>query len=237
MKRRCGGRSPAQALHCHAPSRVRGAWSSGVERTRSPESEMLARKSRLVMKNTGRSTVAGTPRRWMCASMVACSRSGRRRSRVRRRRRSCRRCPVPVLGDVGDRRAQADLGGESRFVPGQRLHAEHRVRAGHRLAKGNWATLAELAHVGYAELTMERVAERAKTGKRRCTAGGRAGWSWCWPRFTAPGRKAASVDTGSLRGDLLAMIATPKRLTFPLVRGRECCFRFLPEPTLTTTAS
>ncbi|MGI8309088.1 hypothetical protein [Saccharopolyspora hattusasensis] len=59
---------------------------------------------------------------------------------------------------------------------------------GHRLAKGNWATLAELARVGYAELTMERVAERAKAGKRRCTAGARAGWSWCWPRFTAPGR-------------------------------------------------
>lgn len=69
------------------------------------------------------------------------------------------------------------------------------------------ATLAELAEVGYAGLTMERVAERAKTGK--------ASLYRRWPSrmelvlaavYSTWSESAEAVDTGSLRGDLLAVL-------------------------------
>ncbi|MEX5721008.1 TetR/AcrR family transcriptional regulator [Geodermatophilus maliterrae] len=69
------------------------------------------------------------------------------------------------------------------------------------------ATLAELAEVGYAGLTMERVADRASASK--------ASVYRRWPsrielvldavRSTLPD-PASTPDTGSLRGDLLALL-------------------------------
>jgi AcrR family transcriptional regulator len=69
------------------------------------------------------------------------------------------------------------------------------------------ATLEVLAEVGYAQLTMERVAERARTGK--------ASLYRRWPtrveltldavRHAMPDADAPP-DTGSLRGDLLALL-------------------------------
>jgi len=69
------------------------------------------------------------------------------------------------------------------------------------------ATLDELAEVGYAKLTMERVAERAKTGKAALYRR----WSsrmelavqavyHTWPDSGSP------PDTGSLRGDVLTLL-------------------------------
>lgn len=69
------------------------------------------------------------------------------------------------------------------------------------------ATLDELAEVGYAKLTMERVAERARTGK--------ASVYRRWPSrmelameavYHAVPDPASPPDTGSLRGDLLALL-------------------------------
>ncbi|MFP5282264.1 MAG: TetR/AcrR family transcriptional regulator [Actinomycetes bacterium] len=78
------------------------------------------------------------------------------------------------------------------------------------------AALAELQEVGYAGLTMERVAERARTGK--------ASVYRQWPtrlelaldaiRTTFP-EPADAPDTGSLRGDLLALL----RWAADLLRG------------------
>jgi AcrR family transcriptional regulator len=75
------------------------------------------------------------------------------------------------------------------------------------------ATLAELAEFGYAGLTMERVAERAKTGK--------ASVYRRWPGrielvldaiYHAAPDLADPPDTGSLRGDLLALMRGAARL-------------------------
>jgi AcrR family transcriptional regulator len=69
------------------------------------------------------------------------------------------------------------------------------------------ATLDELAEVGYAKLTMERVAERARTGK--------ASLYRRWPSrmelvmdavYHALPDPTSPPDTGSLRGDLLALL-------------------------------
>ncbi|MBB5080227.1 TetR/AcrR family transcriptional regulator [Nonomuraea endophytica] len=69
------------------------------------------------------------------------------------------------------------------------------------------ATLDELAEVGYAKLTMERVAERARTGK--------ASLYRRWPSrlelvmaavYSVLPDPADVADTGSLRGDLLALL-------------------------------
>jgi AcrR family transcriptional regulator len=69
------------------------------------------------------------------------------------------------------------------------------------------ATLAELAEVGYAGLTMERVAERAKTGKaslyRRWSSRMELVLAAVYSTWPEP---AESVNTGNLRGDLLAML-------------------------------
>lgn len=69
------------------------------------------------------------------------------------------------------------------------------------------ATLEELADVGYAGLTMERVAERAKAGKAslyrrwptRVALVMAAVYHWLPDFVSAP-------DTGDLRGDLLALL-------------------------------
>jgi AcrR family transcriptional regulator len=75
------------------------------------------------------------------------------------------------------------------------------------------ATLDELAEVGYAKLTMERVAERAKTGK--------ASVYRRWPSrmelvmdavYHAMPDPDSPPDTGSLRGDLLALLRHNARL-------------------------
>jgi AcrR family transcriptional regulator len=78
------------------------------------------------------------------------------------------------------------------------------------------ATLAELAEVGYARLTMERVAERARTGKaalyRRWSSRMELAMDAVYhalPDLTA------TPDTGSLRGDLLAQL----RRTADLLAG------------------
>ncbi|MFI6294395.1 TetR/AcrR family transcriptional regulator [Nonomuraea sp. NPDC050790] len=69
------------------------------------------------------------------------------------------------------------------------------------------ATLDELAEVGYARLTMERVAERARTGK--------ASLYRRWPTrielvmaavYSLLPDPSDVPDTGSLRGDLLALL-------------------------------
>ncbi|MFI6537138.1 TetR/AcrR family transcriptional regulator [Nonomuraea sp. NPDC050547] len=69
------------------------------------------------------------------------------------------------------------------------------------------ATLDELAEVGYAKLTMERVAERARTGK--------ASLYRRWPTrlelvmaavYSVLPDPSDVADTGSLRGDLLAVL-------------------------------
>ncbi|MFI9555335.1 TetR/AcrR family transcriptional regulator [Nonomuraea endophytica] len=69
------------------------------------------------------------------------------------------------------------------------------------------ATLDELAEVGYAKLTMERVAERARTGK--------ASLYRRWPTrlelvmaavYSILPDPSDVADTGSLRGDLLALL-------------------------------
>lgn len=69
------------------------------------------------------------------------------------------------------------------------------------------ATLDELAEVGYAKLTMERVAERARTGK--------ASLYRRWPTrlelvmaavYSVLPDPSDVADTGSLRGDLLALL-------------------------------
>ncbi|KAA5836333.1 TetR/AcrR family transcriptional regulator [Saccharopolyspora hirsuta] len=69
------------------------------------------------------------------------------------------------------------------------------------------ATLAELAEVGYAGLTMERVAERARTGKaslyRRWSSRMELVLAAVYSTWPEP---AEVVDTGTLRGDLLAMM-------------------------------
>ncbi|MFI6498373.1 TetR/AcrR family transcriptional regulator [Nonomuraea typhae] len=69
------------------------------------------------------------------------------------------------------------------------------------------ATLDELAEVGYAKLTMERVAERARTGK--------ASLYRRWPTrielvvaavYSIMPTVSDAPDTGSLRGDMLAVL-------------------------------
>jgi AcrR family transcriptional regulator len=69
------------------------------------------------------------------------------------------------------------------------------------------ATLDELAEVGYAKLTMERVAERAKTGKaalyRRWSSRMELAVDAVYHALPDP---ASPPDTGSFRGDLLAML-------------------------------
>ncbi|MER7077535.1 transcriptional regulator, TetR family [Saccharopolyspora kobensis] len=69
------------------------------------------------------------------------------------------------------------------------------------------ATLAELADSGYAGLTMERVAERARTGKaslyRRWPSRMELVLAAVYNTWPEP---AEVVDTGTLRGDLLAML-------------------------------
>ncbi|WP_157248011.1 TetR/AcrR family transcriptional regulator [Nonomuraea typhae] len=71
------------------------------------------------------------------------------------------------------------------------------------------ATLDELAEVGYAKLTMERVAERARTGK--------ASLYRRWPTrielvvaavYSIMPTVSDTPDTGSLRGDMLAALRT-----------------------------
>lgn len=75
------------------------------------------------------------------------------------------------------------------------------------------AVLAELDEVGYAKLTIERVAERAKTGK--------ASVYRRWPTrielvmdafYHAAPDLASPPDTGTLRGDLLALMRGAARL-------------------------
>jgi AcrR family transcriptional regulator len=69
------------------------------------------------------------------------------------------------------------------------------------------ATLDELAEVGYAKLTMERVAERARTGKaslyRRWPSRMELAMDAVYHALPDP---ASPPDTGSLRGDLLALL-------------------------------
>lgn len=69
------------------------------------------------------------------------------------------------------------------------------------------ATLDELAEVGYAKLTMERVAERAQTGKaslyRRWSSRMELALDAVYHLAPDP---ASPPDTGSLRGDLLALL-------------------------------
>ncbi|MDA3644700.1 TetR/AcrR family transcriptional regulator [Saccharopolyspora indica] len=69
------------------------------------------------------------------------------------------------------------------------------------------ATLTELAETGYAGLTMERVAERAKTGKaslyRRWPSRMELVLAAVYSTWPEP---SEVVDTGTLRGDLLAML-------------------------------
>ncbi|WP_327086390.1 TetR/AcrR family transcriptional regulator [Nonomuraea sp. NBC_01738] len=84
------------------------------------------------------------------------------------------------------------------------------------------AVLAELAEVGYARLTMEGVAERARTGK--------ASLYRRWPTrielvmaavYHALPDPAATPDTGSLRDDLLEVLRrTAAALDGP--PGRRC---------------
>src|SRR5690606_4144445 len=75
------------------------------------------------------------------------------------------------------------------------------------------AVLAELAEVGYARLTMERVAERAKAGKaslyRRWPNRGRLVMDAVYHLMPSPERPA---DTGSFRGDLLELLRSTSRL-------------------------
>ncbi|MEV4165825.1 TetR/AcrR family transcriptional regulator [Nonomuraea dietziae] len=75
------------------------------------------------------------------------------------------------------------------------------------------AVLAELAEVGYARMTMERVAERARTGK--------ASLYRRWPNrmelameavYHAMPDPACPAQTGSLRGDLLALLRSQAEL-------------------------
>jgi AcrR family transcriptional regulator len=69
------------------------------------------------------------------------------------------------------------------------------------------ATLDELAEVGYAKLTMERVAERARTGKaalyRRWSSRMELAVAAVYHAMPDP---TSPPDTGSLRGDLLALL-------------------------------
>lgn len=69
------------------------------------------------------------------------------------------------------------------------------------------ATLAELTEGGYANLTMERVAERAKASKaslyRRWSSRAELAMQAVYHALPDP---ASPVDTGSLRGDLLALL-------------------------------
>jgi AcrR family transcriptional regulator len=69
------------------------------------------------------------------------------------------------------------------------------------------ATLDELAEVGYAKLTMERVAERAKTGKaalyRRWSSRMELAVDAVYHAMPDP---TSPPDTGSLRGDVLAQL-------------------------------
>ncbi|MBB4932686.1 AcrR family transcriptional regulator [Lipingzhangella halophila] len=69
------------------------------------------------------------------------------------------------------------------------------------------ATLAELADVGYQELTMEGVAERAQASKaslyRRWPSKATLAMDAAYSALPSPEKVA---DTGSLRGDLLAML-------------------------------
>ncbi|WP_431896860.1 TetR/AcrR family transcriptional regulator [Nonomuraea sp. bgisy101] len=69
------------------------------------------------------------------------------------------------------------------------------------------AVLAELAEVGYAGMTMERVAERARTGKaslyRRWSSRMELAMEAVYHAMPDPSRPE---ETGSLRGDLLALL-------------------------------
>ncbi|WP_017595675.1 TetR/AcrR family transcriptional regulator [Nocardiopsis potens] len=75
------------------------------------------------------------------------------------------------------------------------------------------AVLAELAETGYARMTMERVAERAKAGKaslyRRWPNRARLVMDALYHLMPSPERPA---DTGSFRGDLLALLRSTARL-------------------------
>jgi hypothetical protein len=75
------------------------------------------------------------------------------------------------------------------------------------------ATLAELAEVGYARLTMERVAERAKVSKaslyRRWSSRMELAVKAVYRALPDP---ASPPDTGSLRGDVLATLRANARL-------------------------
>jgi hypothetical protein len=75
------------------------------------------------------------------------------------------------------------------------------------------ATLAELAEVGYARLTMERVAERAKASKaslyRRWSSRMELAVEAVYRALPDP---ASPPDTGSLRGDVLATLRANAQL-------------------------
>jgi hypothetical protein len=66
---------------------------------------------------------------------------------------------------------------------------DHRTRPrrrGHALDRAILeAALAEIDMSGYAALSMERVAERARANKASLYAAGRARSSWCWRRSEA----------------------------------------------------
>ncbi len=109
-------------------------------------------------------------------------------------------------------RDAAPAGGSPRIeASSEEAHDDHRSRPRRRGAALETAileaALEELTQVGYAALTMERVAERAKTGK--------ASLYRRWPtrveltldavRHAMPD-PASPPDTGSLRGDVLALM-------------------------------
>lgn len=84
------------------------------------------------------------------------------------------------------------------------------------------AVLDELAEVGYARLTMEGVAQRARAGKaslyRRWPTRIELVMDAVYSRLPDP---SAPPDTGSLRGDLLALLrANAEALAGPA--GRRC---------------
>ncbi|MFI7443863.1 TetR/AcrR family transcriptional regulator [Nonomuraea indica] len=75
------------------------------------------------------------------------------------------------------------------------------------------ATLDELAEAGYARLTMERVAERARAGKaslyRRWPTRAELVMDAVYHVLPAP---SSAPDTGTLRGDVLAVLRETARL-------------------------
>ncbi|MGH3647824.1 MAG: TetR/AcrR family transcriptional regulator [Micromonosporaceae bacterium] len=91
------------------------------------------------------------------------------------------------------------LAGDHRKLPRRRGEALHTAILE--------ATLAELAEVGYAKLTMERVAERAKASKaslyRRWSSRMELAVEAVYHAMPDP---AAAPNTDSLRGDLLATL-------------------------------